>query len=74
MTPFGPNSSPEVNLLWSGINFVIGSLLMLFADKQAGVDKTDATDSKAWQLPYEAGCLFWSLFGVLYAWFTREQR
>ncbi len=67
LTPFGRNSSPSVNLLWSGINFAIGQLLFLLADKQTGANKVD---SKAWQIPYEAGCLSRSLFGVCYAWFT----
>lgn len=65
LTPFGKDSSPKVNLLWSGINFTSGYLLMHLADRQATENKTT---SKAWQFPYEAGCLFWSLFGVLYSW------
>jgi len=62
LTPFGRDSSPSVNLLWSLINFAGGHLLMRYADKQAG----DAT-SQAWLLPYEAGRFFWSSFGLLYA-------
>ncbi len=66
ITPFGRNSSPLVNLLWGLINVAMGYLLMRYADKRT--DKN--ADSTAWQLPYEAGTLFWSLFGVIYAWFT----
>ncbi len=33
-TAFGRNSSPFVNLLWSGINVASGSLLFRFADKR----------------------------------------
>ena len=69
ITPFGRNSSPLVNLLWSFINFSAAYLLVRFADRRAD----EGIDSKAWQVPYEAGCLFWSLFGVLYSWFTAGQ-
>ena len=70
LTPFGQNSSPVVNLLWSGINLAGGFLLVRFADKRTVVSKVD---SKAWQIPYEAGCLALSVFGVLYSWFTASQ-
>jgi hypothetical protein len=70
LTPLGRNSSPFVNLLWSGMNFASGYLLVRFADRRAGVNKAD---SKAWQIPYEAGCLALSVFGVLYSWFTASQ-
>ncbi len=73
-TAFGRNSSPFVNLLWSGINVASGSLLFRFADKR---EHGNVPDSKAWQFPYSAGCLALSAFGVLYAWFTawvKEQR
>jgi len=69
-TPFGPNSSPFVNLLWSGMNIASGSLLVRFADRQEYVN---IADSKAWQIPYEAGCLALSVFGVLYSLFTASQ-
>lgn len=69
-TAFGENSSPVVNLLWSGINVAGGSLLVRFADRREHVN---TADSKAWQVPYEAGCLALSVFGVLYAWFTASQ-
>lgn len=69
-TAFGMNSSPVVNLLWSAINVVIGSLLFRFADRR---EQTRTADSKAWQLPYTAGCLALSVFGVFYAWFTARQ-
>jgi hypothetical protein len=67
ITPFGKNSSPFVNLLWSGINVASGYLLVRFADSRAVVNKVD---SKEWQIPYEVGCLSLSAFGVLYSWFT----
>jgi hypothetical protein len=63
ITPFGRDSSPAVNLLWGLINFLSGYLLVRLADRQTGAQ----ADSKTWQLPYEAGSLFWSLFGVIYA-------
>jgi len=69
LTPFGQDSSALVNLLWGFINFAGGYLLVRYADRQARAK----ADSKAWQIPYEAGCLFWSLFGVLYSWFTASQ-
>ena len=69
LTPFGHDSPALVNLLWGLINFAAGYLLVRYADKQTNAK----ADSKAWQLPYEAGCLFWSLFGVLYSWFTTSQ-
>lgn len=71
ITPFGRNSSPEVNLLWCMLNLILGYLLIRFADAQA---KENIVDSKAWQLPYEAGCMSWSLFGVLYSWFTARSK
>jgi hypothetical protein len=52
------------------MNIASGSLLVRFADRQQQVDKAD---SKAWQFPYEAGCLALSVFGVLYSWFTASQ-
>ena len=70
LTPFSQNSSPFVNLLWSGMNVASGYLLVRFADRRAHVD---TADSKAWQFPYEAGCLALSVFGVLYSWFTTNQ-
>jgi hypothetical protein len=39
---------------------------MRFADSREGA----GADSKTWQIPYEAGGLFWSLFGVFYSWRT----
>jgi len=68
ITPFGRDSSAGVNLLWSGINFVSGYLLFRLADRQEGV--ANEADAKAWMLPYEAGCLCKSVFGVLYSWFA----
>lgn len=64
LTPFGQNSSPFVNLLWSAINVSIGYPLILLADRQAGGNKVD---SKAWEFPFEIGRLALAIFGVLYA-------
>ena len=69
-TAFGENSSPVVNLLWSAINVAGGSLLFRFADRR---EQVHTADSKAWQIPYETGCLALSVFGVFYAWFTAGQ-
>lgn len=69
-TAFGEHSSPVVNLLWSAINVAGGSLLFRFADRR---EQVRTADSKAWQIPYEAGCLALSVFGVFYAWFTASQ-
>ena len=68
LTPFGRDSSAPINGLWGCINFVGGYLLVRYVDKKTGA----TADSKLWQLPYEAGCLFWSLFGVLYAYFSSK--
>lgn len=70
ITPFGANSSPLVNLLWCGMNVAGGYLLVRFADRQ---EKVNLAASKAWQIPFEAGYLALSTFGVLYAWFTANQ-
>ena len=70
LTPFGRDSSPGVNLLWSGINFASGYLLVRFADRHTGEDKANG---KMWLVPYETGRFCWSLFGVLYAWFTSRR-
>ncbi|BCL84729.1 hypothetical protein ccbrp13_71940 [Ktedonobacteria bacterium brp13] len=74
LTPFGRDSSPEVNLLWSGINFASGYLLVRIADKHAGDSSAHTT---TWLVPYETGRFCWSLFGVFYAWLTagvKEQK
>ena len=65
-TAFGQNSSPLVNLLWSGINIASGSLLFRFADHR---EYPNALDSKAWQFPYAVGGLAQSMFAVLYTLF-----
>ena len=73
-TAFGRNSSPLVNLLWSGLNGAGGYLLVRFADSR---EDGNAPDSTAWQFPYEVGCLALSVFGMLYSWFTagvKEQK
>jgi hypothetical protein len=63
LTPFGRDSSPQVNLLWGLINLGAGYALMRTADRQ----ERAGADSKEWQVPYEMGCLFWSSFGVCYS-------
>jgi hypothetical protein len=70
LTPFGPDSSARVNLLWSGINFTSGYLLFRFADRHVGESQENA---KAWELPYEIGCFCWSCFGVSYSFFSRSR-
>jgi hypothetical protein len=52
------------------VSLASGSLLLRFADRREHVN---VAESKAWQLPFEAGYLALSLFGVLYAWFTASQ-
>lgn len=70
LTPFGRDSSPLVNTCWGLANFACGCLLIRRTDHKTGAP----ANSKAWQIPYEAGCLFWSLFGVLYSFFkTRDE-
>ena len=67
LTPFGRDSTAGVNLLWSGINFVSGYLLFRIADRHTGAASANAA---TWLVPFETGRFCWSLFGVLYAWFT----
>jgi hypothetical protein len=62
LTPFGPNSSPGVNLLWGAINLAGGCLLMRAADRREGAGR----DPEAWLLPFEAGGLAMTAFGTLY--------
>ena len=69
-TPFGQNSSSFVNLLWSGMNVASGYLMVHLADRREHLNKAN---SKAWQIPYEAGCLALSIFGVFYSWFSASQ-
>lgn len=69
LTPFGRDSSPEVNLLWSGINFASGYLLVREADRHTAESSANAT---TWLVPYEAGRFCWSLFGVSYALVTNR--
>ena len=69
LTPFGHDSSALVNLLWSIINFASGYLLVRLADRKV----VEKTGSKMWLIPFEAGRLFWSLFGVLYSFFMVRQ-
>src|SRR5260221_13834020 len=49
-TAFGDNSSPVVNLLWSGINVASGSLLVRFANRG---EHGNTTDSKELQVRYD---------------------
>ena len=67
ITPFGKNSLPYVNLLWCCMNVAGGCLLARYADRKENVR---TADSKAWQIPFETGCLALSIFGVLYSWIT----
>ncbi|MBO0797056.1 MAG: hypothetical protein J2P36_39760 [Ktedonobacteraceae bacterium] len=71
LTPFGRDSSPLINLLWGCINLTIGYLMVRVTDSKI---RTNQTNSTVWQLPYEAGCAFWALFGVGYSWFADRQR
>ena len=70
ITPFGRNSSPLVNLLWSVMNFASGYVLFRFADKQENIDKVN---SNVWQAPYTLGCFALSVFAVSYAWLTESK-
>lgn len=68
LTPLGRDSSPLVNALWASANAASAYLLMRAADRAArGGHRTD------WQAPYEAGCLCWSAFGLLYALASRQK-
>jgi len=70
LTPFGADSSALVNALWGSIKLIGGYLLIRRADKQTGA----MADLKTWLIPYDAGCVYWSLFDVLYAYFTEGHR
>jgi hypothetical protein len=70
LTPFGQNSSPGINLLWGCMNLTTGYLLFRIIDRLTPTNKSSST---AWQLPYEAGCAFWALFGVGYSWFASRR-
>jgi len=63
LTPFGRDSSASVNLLWGLANFIVGYLLMRYADREAQAQ----ANAKTWLVPYEAGRVFWSSFGLLYS-------
>ena len=58
MTPFGRDSSPAVNLLWGGINFLGGIFLLRWTDRKVGA----SANSHEWLMALLAGGLFWSLF------------
>ena len=62
LTPFGRDSSPGVNLAWAGMNLAGGAALMLAADRREGPGR----DTDAWLLPFEAGGLAMTAFGVAY--------
>ena len=69
LTPFGQNSSALLNLLWALANCLGGSLLIAQTDRKTGAQM----DDKSWLLPFEAGCLLWSAFGVCYSFFIHNQ-
>ena len=62
MTPFGRDSSPQVNALWGALNFAGGCLLVRHADRSADA----GGDPHAWLPPLLAGSCSWSLFGLAY--------
>jgi len=69
LTPFGQDSSAALNGLWAMISAIGGYVLLRQADRRSGASEGDT----AWQLPFEAGCLCWSSFGVLYSYATGKQ-
>lgn len=69
LTPFGRDSSPRVNALRAMLNATGAYLLMRAADHA----ERPLMNATAWQLPYEAGCLCWSGFGLVYALMRHEQ-
>lgn len=62
LTPFGRDSSPRVNPIWGAMNLAAGALLIRAADRREGGGR----DPDAWVLPFEAGGLAMTTFGVLY--------
>lgn len=69
VTPFGRSSSAAVNLLWGLLNAGGGYVFLRWADRSTGATQDETT----WQLPFEAGCMFWSAFGVGYALFNERR-
>ena len=71
MTPFGRDSSAEVNLLWACINLLSGIFLIRSTDRKAGVHPL----AHEWLMALLAGGLFWSVFMVLMeaSGFTHQQ-
>lgn len=69
MTPFGRNSSPQLNIIWGCINFLLGLLCIRFADKQEG----ENVQSGSWLVPYGAGNVCWTLFGFIYSFRTQRK-
>jgi hypothetical protein len=53
-TPFGRDSSPLADLLWGGINFACGCLLVSRTDRRAEAK----ADPDAWLRPLLAGGVF----------------
>lgn len=71
LTPFGRDSSPGLNALWSLLNAAAAAWLIARADRAAD---DDGEDRAAWLLPFEVGGLAWTLFGVIYEWRQRPPR
>ncbi len=63
LTPFGRDSSPQVNVLWAIMNFLGGAWLVRATDRQ----REAHADDTAWLVPYEIGCAGMALFGVYYS-------
>ncbi|HEY8339783.1 MAG TPA: hypothetical protein VIK95_07950 [Egibacteraceae bacterium] len=70
-TPFGRQSPPAANALWSLLNLAVAALLIARADRAADAD---GEDPASWLLPFEVGGLAWTLFGVVYEWRQRPPR
>lgn len=58
MTPFGRDSSADLNLLWGAINLAGGIFLLRSTDRKAGVSPAE----HQWLMALLAGGLFWSVF------------
>jgi hypothetical protein len=71
MTPFGPNSSAEVNLLWGVLNLLSGLFLIRSTDRKTQADPS----AHQWLMALLAGGLFWSVFMVVMeaSGFTHQQ-
>ena len=61
MTPFGRDSSAQVNLLWGLVNLFGGVFLIRSTDRKASAHLS----AHQWLLALLAGGLFWSVFMVV---------